>query len=94
MNMGMQNKQFSFQVDVRWCVDELYKDGRITQRDVNLVATTARRKEQLRWHPLQVVADFGLLDLANAPHKLTLMVLTAWLAAKAELPVFKIDPLR
>jgi general secretion pathway protein E len=94
MNMGMQNKQFSFQVDVRWCVDELYKDGRITQRDVNLVATTARRKEQLRWHPLQVVADFGLLDLANAPHKLTLMVLTAWLAAKAELPVFKIDPLK
>jgi general secretion pathway protein E len=101
-------KRFSIQVDVRWCLDELLKDGRITQRDVNLVSTTARRKEQVRWHPLMVIADFGLVDLlpplrdpkenqtAATPlqPKLTLDVLTLWLAKKANQAVFRIDPLK
>jgi general secretion pathway protein E len=94
MNMGLRGKRFSFQVDVRWCVDELLKDGRISQRDVNLVATTPRRKEQLLWHPLQVIADFGLNDLANPPHKLSLPVLTAWMSEQANMPLYKIDPLK
>lgn len=89
-----KGRRFSFQVDVRWCLEELLKDGRISQRDLNLVTTTARRKEQLRWHPLQVIADFGLNDLTNPPHKLTLSVLSQWLADKAELPLYRVDPLK
>jgi general secretion pathway protein E len=86
-------KKFSIQVDVRWCLEQLLHDGRITQRDVNLVTTTARRKEQLAWHPLMIIADFKLIDLAAtqsqvlAP-KLTLDVLTQWLAQKAGIPLY------
>ncbi|MBC7750428.1 MAG: type II/IV secretion system protein, partial [Candidatus Saccharibacteria bacterium] len=92
-------KKFSIQVDVRWCLDQLLADGRITQRDVNLVTTTARRKEQIRWHPLLIIADFSLTDLAppagqNASSKLNVDVLTLWLAKKADLPVYRIDPLK
>lgn len=104
-------KRFSIQVDVRWCLEELHKDGRITQRDVNLVTTTARRKEQLRWHPLQIIADFGLVDLLPPQQdpksnpsasqsnvvlqpKLNLDALTLWLAKKANMPVYRIDPLK
>lgn len=91
-------KKFSIQVDVRWCLDQLMADGRITQRDANLVTTTARRKEQIRWHPLLIIADFGLTDLLpptqNLPPKLNIDVLTQWLAKKADLPVYRIDPLK
>lgn len=92
-------KKFSIQVDVRWCLDQLLADGRITQRDVNLVTTTARRKEQMHWHPLLIIADFNLTDLAppaeqNLPPKLNIEVLTNWLASKAGLPVYRIDPLK
>lgn len=85
---------FSFQVDVRWCLEELLKDACLIQRDVNLVSTTARRKDQLQWHPLQIIAEFGLTDRRNPAQKLTLSMLTAWLAEKAELPVYRIDPLK
>ena len=92
-------KKFSIQVDVRWCLDQLMADGRITQRDVNLITTTARRKEQIHWHPLLIIADFGLTDLAppveqNLPPKLNVEVLTQWLANKANLPIYRIDPLK
>ena len=89
-----KGRRFSFQVDVRWCLEELLKDGRISQRDLNLVTTTSRRKEQLTWHPLQIIADFGLNDLTNPPHKLTLSVLSQWLADKAELSLYRVDPLK
>ena len=84
---------FSFQVDVRWCLDALLKDGKISQRDVNLIATTPRRKDQLQWHPLQFIASFDLTD-ATTQQKLTLPLLSQWLADKAEVPFFRIDPLK
>ncbi|RYY78105.1 MAG: type II/IV secretion system protein [Moraxellaceae bacterium] len=84
---------FSFQVDVRWCLDALLKDGKISQRDVNLIATTPRRKDQLQWHPLQFIASFDLTDITTQ-QKLTLPLLSQWLADKAEVPFFRIDPLK
>lgn len=84
---------FSFQVDVRWCLDALLKEGRLNQRDVNLIATTARRKDQLQWHPLQFIAGFDLTD-GTTQQKLTISVLSQWLAEKADLPFFRIDPLK
>ncbi len=93
-NGDLKSRHFSIQVDVRWCLDELLKDGHMNQRDVNLVATTARRKEQAHWHPLQIIADFALTDLKNPNQHLTLAFLTQWLAAKAHMPVYRIDPLK
>ncbi|MDQ8038640.1 MAG: GspE/PulE family protein [Pedobacter sp.] len=85
---------FSFRVDLRWCLDELLKDGRLTQRDVNLASTTPRTRDQLNWHPLQVVAHFDFPDASGKATVLTLDVLTAWLAERAAQPVFHIDPLK
>ncbi|MFN3586409.1 MAG: GspE/PulE family protein [Moraxellaceae bacterium] len=87
-------KTFSFRVDMRWCLDELFKDGRISQRDVNLVSTTPRTREQVAWHPLQVLAAFECEDQARAGAKLDLDTLVEWLAARAGQPVFHIDPIK
>ena len=78
---------------MRWCLDALLKDGKISQRDVNLIATTPRRKDQLQWHPLQFIASFDLTD-ATTQQKLTLPLLSQWLADNAEVPFFRIDPLK
>lgn len=89
----MNKQQFSFKVDVRWCLDALLLDGRISQREANLIATTPRRKEQLQWHPLQIIASFELTD-ALGKQPLNLPALAQWLANKANIPYLKIDPLK
>ncbi|CAM4394973.1 hypothetical protein F901_03199 [Acinetobacter dispersus] len=85
---------FSFTIDVTWCLEQLLKDGRITERDKLLVQTTHRQKEQLKWHPLQWIANFNLKDQLNAGLTLTLNRLCQWLAETAETPLFVIDPLK
>ncbi len=85
---------FSFRIDLRWCLDELQKDGRLSLRDANLVSTTPRGREQLNWHPLQVIANFDFDNAGTGGGKLNLDALTAWLAGRAGQPVFHIDPLK
>jgi len=85
---------FSFTIDVTWCLEQLLKDGRITERDKLLVQTTHRQKDQLKWHPLQWIANFSLKDQLNAGTTLSLNRLCQWLAEKAGLPLFIIDPLK
>lgn len=89
----VNNQHFSFKVDVRWCLDALLQDGKISQREVNLIATTPRRKDQLQWHPLQFIASFELMD-AISRQPLNLVALSQWLAGKAGIPYIKIDPLK
>ena len=85
---------FSFTIDVTWCLEQLQKDGRITERDKLLIQTTHRQKDQLKWHPLQWIASFNLKDQLNVANTLTLNRLCLWLAEKAEIPLFVIDPLK
>ncbi|USA47988.1 GspE/PulE family protein [Acinetobacter sp. C26M] len=85
---------FSFTIDVTWCLEQLLKDGRITERDKLLIQTTHRQKEQLKWHPLQWIANFNLKDQLNVDSTLTLNRLCQWLAEKADIPLFVIDPLK
>jgi general secretion pathway protein E len=85
---------FSFTVDVTWCLEQLLKDGRITERDKLLIQTTHRQKEQLKWHPLQWIAHFNLKDQLQAGSSLTLIRLCQWLGEKAGIPFFIIDPLK
>ena len=98
MNKPAAKAPFSFRIDLRWCLDELLKDGRLSQRDANLVGTTPRPRDQLNWHPLQVIAKFNFEDEGNPKGDktglLNLDVLTDWLAQKAAQPVFHIDPLK
>ncbi|RZU38127.1 general secretion pathway protein E [Fluviicoccus keumensis] len=90
----MKKNAFSFRIDTRWCLDELLKDGRISQRDANLVATTPRSRDKLHWHPLEMIAQFEFADPKRKDGKLDLDTLTAWLAEKAGQPLFHIDPLK
>lgn len=81
-----------FNVDTTWCLEQLYLDGQITERDQYMVRTTPRQAEQQTWHAMQWIAHFKLthkqtqtaLDLAQLCH---------WLAVKSELPFYQIDPL-
>ncbi|OTG90236.1 GspE/PulE family protein [Acinetobacter sp. ANC 3832] len=86
--------QFNFEIDTTWCLEQLLKDNRISERDKLLVQTTHRQREQLKWHPLQWIAHFNLSDQKQPQHRLTLTILCQWLAEKTEIPFYVIDPLK
>ncbi|PIE41753.1 MAG: type II secretion system protein E, partial [Gammaproteobacteria bacterium] len=81
-------------IDLRWALDALMEDGRISERDANFVATSRRDKEELLWNPLQFIAKFQLQDQQDENHSLNLGRLTDWLGKKANQQVFHIDPLK
>ena len=85
---------FNFEIDTSWCLDQLQKDGRITERDKMLIQTTHRQREQLKWHPLQWISNFNLVDQSHPQSTLTLNRLCQWLAEKSGLPFYIIDPLK
>lgn len=91
----MSVPKFSLVVDLRWCLDELLADKVIDQRGYNLVITSRRDKAQ---HPLITVGEFGLPnghDIGSKnENKLTLAWLNQWLAAKADMALVRIDPLK
>ncbi|WP_296177291.1 GspE/PulE family protein [Psychrobacter sp. UBA2769] len=91
----MPAQKYSIVIDLRWCLDELLADRVIDQRGYNLVITSRRNKAQ---HPLLTISEFGLpnghaLD-SHSENKLTLAWLNQWLAAKADMPLVRIDPLK
>jgi general secretion pathway protein E len=95
----MSAQKYSIVIDLRWCLDELLADRVIDQRGYNLVITSRRDKAQ---HPLLTISEFGLpnghaddhaLD-SHAESKLTIAWLNQWLAAKADMPLVRIDPLK
>lgn len=85
---------FNFEIDTSWCLDQLQKDGRVSERDKLRIQTTHRQREQLKWHPLQWIANFNLVDQSHPQTTLTLNRLCQWLAEKAGLPFYIIDPLK
>lgn len=91
----MSAQQYSIVIDLRWCLDELLADKVIDQRGYNLVITSRRDKAQ---HPLLTINEFGLPNGHatdnSAENKLTLAWLNQWLAAKADMSLVRIDPLK
>lgn len=81
-------------LDLRRLVDDLVSDGRLGQEDANSLLGAARTREQAMMHPLAYIASQGLEDPARPGKVLDGDALTAWLAEKAELPVYHIDPLK
>ncbi|HJF27991.1 MAG TPA: GspE/PulE family protein, partial [Acinetobacter lwoffii] len=77
-----------------WCLDQLLKDSKITERDRMRVQTTHRQREQIKWHPLQWIAHFNLVDQSHPQSTLTLNRLCQWLAEKTGLMFYIIDPLK
>ena len=85
---------YNFEIDTSWCLEQLQKDGRITEREKMLVQTTHRQRDQLKWHPLQWIANFHLTDASHPQSTLTLNRLCQWLSEKSGLPFYIIDPLK
>ena len=82
MRSNQRLTQFSYSIDLTWCLDQLLWDEIITERDQVLVQTTHRNKSQLAWHPLQWIAQFDLVNQKDPEQKLTLSLLCQWLAEK------------
>ncbi|MBE9590665.1 type II/IV secretion system protein [Moraxella sp. K127] len=82
--------ELSLIVDLRWCLDELLKEGRIDQKSYNLVITS---RNDPTLHPVQNIARFNLTNLLDH-QPLTLDKLNLWLAGKASVNVVRIDPLK
>ncbi|OPH37311.1 Type II traffic warden ATPase [Moraxella lacunata] len=82
--------ELSLIVDLRWCLDELLKEGRIDQKSYNLVITS---RNDPALHPVQNIARFNLTNLLDH-QPLTLDKLNLWLAGKAGVDVVRIDPLK
>ena len=82
------------EIDVRWVMRELLDEGRVSREDYNVISTTPREKQEMGWHPLQVVAKYRIADRGEKGGILDLDRLTAWLADRAGLTVFHIDPLK
>ncbi len=89
----MSVPDYSLMIDLRWCLDELLADRVIDQRGYNLVMTSRRDKAQ---HPLVTISEFGLPNGhdGDSDNKLTLAWLNQWLAAKAQMSLVRIDPLK
>ncbi len=81
-------------IDVRWIMRELLDERRVTQEDFNVISTTPREKSELGWHATQVVAKYRLKDAQRGDKPIDMSFLTDWLAQKAGLPVYHLDPLK
>ncbi|HEY7884742.1 MAG TPA: GspE/PulE family protein [Cellvibrionaceae bacterium] len=81
-------------LDLRSLLQDLARDGRLTQEDVNSVLGATRTRQQAAMHPLAYIATQNLDDRANPGKTLGAYVLTDWLAEKAGLEVVHSDPLK
>ncbi len=81
-------------VDLGSLLRDLIDDGRLTQEDANVLSGAARSKEQALMHPLSYLASQALDDQGSPGKLLTADVLNEWLAAKVDLPLVHIDPLK
>ncbi len=84
----------SIHIDVRWVLDELLEDARITERDYNFIAGSRREKDELKWNPIQFIDKFEIRDQHSDHEVLSSGRLTEWLAKKVNQKVFHIDPLK
>jgi general secretion pathway protein E len=76
-------------------VAALIEDGLLGTADGDRILLDARSGQgRLDLHPLVVIANLKPKDGRDASKTLTLESLTEWLAEQAELPYFKIDPMK
>nr|WP_324259985.1 GspE/PulE family protein [Cellvibrio fontiphilus] len=81
-------------LDLRGLINDLVADGRMSQTDANMLLGASRSREQAIMHPLAYIATQNLEDLQRPGKVLDVEVLTEWLANKARLPLFHIDPMK
>jgi general secretion pathway protein E len=77
-----------------WLLDEMVKGDLITAATARHVVEPPKRKDGANQHPLVVVSAQDWPDRRIEGRKLSLEVLTQWLAHRARLPYVRIDPLK
>jgi general secretion pathway protein E len=81
-------------LNLRGLLDDLVRDGRTGQDEVEQLLASPRSKEQLAMHPLAFIASQQLDDEKNIGVLLTMGAMLQWLAEKVDQPYFTIDPLK
>ncbi len=81
-------------LNFRSLIDDLVSDGRLSEKDAEQLSLKTRKKEQIAWHPLELIAEEEYVDQKNLDQKLDLEVLTRWLCTRAKQPYKRIDPLK
>lgn len=81
-------------LNMRSLLNDLVADGRLSEADAEQLSLKSRKKEQLNWHPLELIAEEGCQDQKKPDQILDLDVLTRWLCTQAKQPYKRIDPLK
>lgn len=81
-------------LSVRSLADDLVADGRLSAKNSEHLGLKTRRKEQLVWNPIELIAEEMFDDLKNPGRSLDLETLTQWLAERAKQQYVRIDPLK
>ena len=81
-------------IDLPAALDDLVREGFVSQRQAEDILIAPRTKKELTQHPLEIIAEREY-DNRNKPgHKLDLDTLTLWLCEKSRQPHLRIDPLK
>jgi len=81
-------------LDLPSMLEELVKEGFISQRQAEDILIAPRTKKELSQHPLEIVADRGFENRKTPGRELDLETMTLWLAERARQPYLRIDPLK
>ncbi|MEX1236748.1 MAG: type II/IV secretion system protein, partial [Pseudomonadales bacterium] len=81
-------------LNLRTVLNDLVADGRLSTSDADELSLKTRRKDQLDWNPLEMIAEEEKPDQKNPGDYLTAEALTLWLCERANQPYKRIDPLK
>ena len=84
----------SLTLNLVWVLEELKRDQWLSSEDANMIAGLPGASRQVMAHPFTQIASANIKrDLLPAVD-LDVTLLTEWLAQKASLPVYNIDPMK
>src|SRR5262245_48593950 len=81
-------------LDLRSVLDDLVRDGMVSQKEAEDLLIKPRTKKQLAMHPLELIGELEFDDLKQPGKKLDTERLTLWLCEKSNHPYHRIDPLK
>lgn len=94
MSVAIENNiKLNQHLDVHGILLWLEQDEMVDAENAHMLRTLAVGEEYKKKHPLEIIAERNWVN-EKTGEKLTLEVLTRWLADRVELPFVRIDPLK
>ncbi|MEZ5560105.1 MAG: GspE/PulE family protein [Pseudomonadales bacterium] len=81
-------------IDLPLALDELVREGYVSQRQAEDILIAPRTKKELTQHPLEIIASREYENRNRPGAKLDLDTLTQWLSDRSGQPYLRIDPLK